>query len=66
MKKIILLAFIAVSLSGCAMKKHIYKVTFGDGTYDYYELRYKPKPNAKSIEYEGETILGIVKLEELK
>lgn len=40
-----------------------YKVTFADGTTDYYELTYKPKQGATAIEYDGETILGVKQIE---
>lgn len=53
----------AVLLSACSPR--IYRVTFTDGTYDYYELRYKPQPGANSIEVDGETILGVQKIEKL-
>lgn len=41
----------------------VYKVTFGDGTYDYYELKKRPAPDAKSIEVDGEVILGVKRIE---
>ena len=44
----------------------VYRVTFTDGTYDYYELNYRPANGATSIEYQGETILGVEKIEPLK
>lgn len=47
---------------GCTATR-TYKVTFGNGDIDYYNLDYKPKKDAKSIQYEGETILGVEKLE---
>lgn len=50
-------------LAGCTPSKHVYKVTFGNGDVEYYELDYKPKKDAKSIKCEGETILGIDKIE---
>lgn len=53
----------AVLLSACSPR--IYRVTFTDGSYDYYELRYKPQPGANSIEVDGETILGVQKIEKL-
>lgn len=53
----------AVLLSACSPR--IYRVTFTDGSYDYYELRYKPQPGATSIEVDGETILGVQKIEKL-
>ena len=65
MKKILLIAT-AAALCGCVPQTRIYKVEFADGTYEYYELNYKPKDGAKSIEYEGETILGVEKLQQVK
>ena len=44
----------------------VYRVTFSDGTYDYYELNYRPANGATSIEYQGETIFGVEKIEPLK
>ena len=53
-------------LAGCAPRKYIYRVTFSDGNYDYYDLNYKPKADSKAIEYDGETILGVQKLERVE
>ena len=53
-------------LCGCAPRKYAYKVTFTDGTVEYYELNYKVKAGAKAIEYDDETILGIETIEKLK
>ena len=47
----------------CAPRRYVYKVTFTNGSYDYYDLNYKPKKGAKSIEYNGETIIGVDSLE---
>lgn len=52
-------------LAGCAPRKYAYKVFFKDGSVEYYELNYKPKPDAKAIEYDDETILGIDKIEKV-
>lgn len=66
MKKVVTMLILgAALLSSCAPQKRIYKVTFGDGTYDYFELHYKPAPDAKAIEYDGETILGVEKIEKI-
>ena len=51
--------------AGCIPSKHVYKVTFGNGDVEYYELDYKPKKDAASVEYEGETILGVDKIERI-
>ena len=51
---------------GCAPRKYAYKVTFTDGTVEFYELNYKVKPGAKAIEYDDETILGIETIEKVK
>lgn len=51
---------------GCAPQKQAYKVTFSDGTVEYYELNYKPKSDAKTIEYDGNTIVGVEQIEKIK
>lgn len=51
--------------SACTPAKHVYKVTFHNGDVDYYELDYRPKKDAQSIEYDGETILGVEKVEKI-
>lgn len=62
-----LIALVAMwVLSGCVPRKYAYKVIFRDGTVEYYELDYKPKSNAKAIEYEGHTIIGVEQIEKLK
>lgn len=66
MKKVVtILVFGAVFLASCAPQKRVYRVTFGDGTYDYFELNYKPAPDSKAIEYDGQTILGVEKIEKV-
>ena len=62
MKKIF---FACLLLIGCAPQKHAYKVTFNDGSVEYYELDYKPKAGAKSIEYQQQTILGVESIEKI-
>lgn len=52
-------------LAGCAPQKHMYKVTYTDGDTEYFELDYKPDKDAKSIDYQGETILGVEKIERI-
>ena len=59
----LLIIALFVAAQGCATKRYAYKVTFADGTTDYYELNYKPKQGATAIEYDGETILGVKALE---
>lgn len=61
---IIILAILAIA-TGCAATRP-YKVTFSNGDVEFYELNYKPKKGAKSIEYQGETILGIETIESVK
>lgn len=51
--------------AGCTPAKHVYKVTFDNGDVEYYELDYKPKKDAKAIEYDGETFLGVEKIERI-
>lgn len=63
---LIVLLCIFCWLAGCTPKAYAVKVTFSNGTSDYYELNYKPKKGAKSIEYEGNTILGIESVEIVK
>ena len=64
MKKVVVLA--GVILMGCAPHRYMYKVTFGDDTYEYFELNYKPQTDAKAIEYDGEVIMGVEKIERIK
>jgi hypothetical protein len=49
-------------LASCASVR-TYRVTFSNGSVEYYNLDYKPKKGATSIECEGETVLGVVKIE---
>lgn len=51
------------SVVGCAPTLRTYKVTFKDGSVEYYQLNYKPKKSDTSINYEGETIIGVTKIE---
>lgn len=55
----------AALAAACTPAKHSYKITFQNGDVDYYELDYKPKKNASSIEYEGKTVLGVAKTERI-
>ena len=65
-----LIFFITVTtgvLNGCSTSRtYTYKVIFKDGTSDYFELKYKPEPGCNSIEYEGETIIGVKGVERVK
>lgn len=63
---LLIILFVFCWLAGCTPKAYAVKVTFSNGTSDYYELNYKPKKGAKSIEYEGNTILGIESVEIVK
>lgn len=65
MRRVIIILAI-VLLAGCVPAKRFYRVEFGDGTYDYYELNYRPKATDRAIEYDGETILGVEKIEQIK
>lgn len=63
------LCLTAIALCAAATACHttrVYRVTFSNGTYDYYELDYRPDTAAHSIEYNGETIIGVEKIEPLK
>ena len=62
----IALCLIALCVATACRPMRVYRVTFIDGTYDYYELNYRPANGATSIEYQGETILGVEKIEPLK
>ena len=53
-------------LASCTPKAYPVKVTFRNGTTEYYELQYKPKHDAKAIEYDGQTIIGVESVEILK
>lgn len=65
MKKI-MVAVAVILVAGCKPIERTYKVTYKDGNYEYYNLNYRPKSNAKSIEYEGQTILGVESIEYVK
>jgi hypothetical protein len=41
-------------------------VTFTNGDVEFYELNYKPKKGAKTIEFEGQTIMGVESIEIVK
>lgn len=56
---VLVIVWLFTMAQGCTEKRYIFKVTFADGSYDYFELPYKPKQGAKSIDYHGETILGV-------
>ena len=60
----LLIIAIAGSIFGCRATR-AYKVTFENGDTDYYELNYKPKPGAKTINVEGEEIFGVKSIERL-
>ena len=53
-------------LAACTPTKRAYKITFKSGAVEYYELNYKLKQGATSIEYNGETIIGVADFEEIK
>jgi len=57
---IVLMCFFNV---GCTPKKYIYRVEFTNGDVEYYELDHKLKVDSKAIEYDGEVIIGINKIE---
>lgn len=59
--------FLMIGIDGCTInRRYIYKVTFENGKYDYYELTYKVKKGSKAIEYDGETIMGVKEFELVK
>lgn len=57
---------LCIMLNGCAPHRYTYKVVFSNGDYEYYELDYKPKADAKAIEVDGETLLGVELIERVK
>ena len=61
----IALCLIALCVATACRPMRVYRVTFTDGTYDYYELNYRPANGATSIEYQRETILGVEKIERI-
>ena len=63
---VVLTVALALSIAGCAPHRYTYKVTFANGDYEYYELNYKPKADSKAIEYDGETLLGVERIERVK
>ena len=65
MKRIILLSITILALSGCTPKLYPYKVTFVNGDVEYFDLKYKPKPDCTFIEYEGDTIMGVKSVERI-
>lgn len=65
MKKAITILGLAM-LAACTPTKRAYKITFKSGAVEYYELDYKLKRGATSIEYNGETIIGVADFEEIK
>ena len=62
---VILLAFIGIE-SCTTTKYYPYKITFTDGSVEYFELPYKVKKDSKSIEYKGETFFGVDSVELIK
>lgn len=57
---IVIICFLDIS---CTPKKYIYKIEFSNGDVEYYELNYKPKNDSKVIEYDGDVIFGVTKIE---
>ena len=62
----LLLVALLIAIAGCAPRKYTYKVYFKNGDYEYYELNYKPLRDCSAIEYDGETILGVERVERVK
>lgn len=61
----IALCLLAIGAATACHTTRVYRVTFSNGTYDYYELDYRPDTAAHSIEYNGETIIGVEKIERI-
>ena len=64
MKRLLIITAMLL-LVGCAPTAHTYKVTFTTGDVEYFELYYKPKPDAKTIEYDDEVFMGVEKIERI-
>lgn len=65
--EVMLIALVTIwVLFGCAPRKYAYKVTFDDGSVEYYELTYKLKKGAKAIDFDDETICGVKEFEKVK
>ena len=64
MRKAVVITAI-VALVGCAPTAHTYKVTFTNGNVEYFNLYYKPAPDAKTIEYDDEVFMGVEKIERI-
>ena len=62
----LLLVALMLPLAGCAPRKYTYKVFFENGDYEYYELNYKPLKDCRAIEYDGETIIGVERVERVE
>ena len=60
---IVLICFLDIS---CTPHKYVYRVEFNNGEVEYFELNYKPKPDSKTIEYEGDVIIGVKKIEKFE
>ena len=65
MKRILIFSIIVLTLSCCAPKLHSYKVTFQNGNVEYFELNYKPDSGTKTIEYNGDTYIGVKSVERI-
>ena len=65
MKVLVVCFSIVYVLVGCMPTKYAYKVTFTNGSVEYFELDYKPKQNATSITYENDVIIGVKKIERI-
>ncbi len=63
--RILMIAAAGLLVQSCVSTK-TYKITFQNGDIEYYNLDYRPKKDAKSIEYGEETILGIKEIEIVK
>lgn len=63
---ILIIAFVVGLICSCTVQQRAYKITFQDGSVEYYNLEYKPKKDAKTIEFEGKTIFGVQDIELIK
>lgn len=62
MKKFVVVA-VCMLIAACQPHKYVYRVTFANGDVEYFELDYKPKAGAKTINYKNEIIIGVDKIE---
>lgn len=60
------ITLLVMGLQSCSPITQAYRIEFKNGNVEYYELDYKPKKNATSIEYKGDIIFGVQSIERIK